>query len=58
LPVGDVALVGELGLCGERAFGLAHRVVGRPDVAAALPARGAGLQFEAGIFFCVREGWA
>src|SRR3954469_2470100 len=40
-------LVGELGLFGERAFGLAHRVVRRPDVAAALPARGAGGELEA-----------
>jgi hypothetical protein len=42
----------------ELAFGLTHRVVGRPDVAAALPARGAGLQFEGRIFLRVSEGLA
>src|SRR5215210_3089493 len=47
LPVFDGALVGALGLECELALGLAHRVVGRPDAAAALPARSAGLQFEA-----------
>ena len=47
LPVVDGAFVGALGLEGELAFGLAHRVVGRPDVAAALPARGAGGELEA-----------
>jgi hypothetical protein len=31
----------------EVAFGVAHRQVGRPDVAAALPARGAGGELEA-----------
>src|SRR3954452_17547495 len=58
LPVGDVALVGELGLFGERAFGVAHGVVGRPDVAAALEARGAGLQLEAAHLLAVSDGWA
>jgi hypothetical protein len=48
-PVGgsDGAFVGALGLEGELAFGMAHRVVGRPDALAALPARRAGLQLEA-----------
>src|SRR5438477_11063848 len=36
LPVFDGAFVGALGLQREVAFGLAHRLVGRPDVAAAL----------------------
>ena len=47
LAVVDRAFVGALGLECELAFGFAHRVVGRPDAAAALPARRAGLQFEA-----------
>jgi hypothetical protein len=42
LAVFDGAFVGALGLEGEFAFGVAHRVVGRPDAAAALVARGAG----------------
>jgi hypothetical protein len=41
------ALGGALGLEGELVLGVAHRVVGRPDAAAALPARRTGLQFEA-----------
>ena len=44
LAVADGAFVGALGLEREVAFGVAHGVVGRPDVAAALPADGAGLQ--------------
>src|SRR3954453_11899448 len=47
LPVLDGALVGALGLEREFAFGLAHRLVGAPDVAAALAARGAGGELEA-----------
>src|SRR3954451_22012262 len=47
LPVGDVAPVGELGLFGERAFGLAHGVVGRPDRRRALGLGGAGGEREA-----------
>ena len=47
LAVVDGAFVGALGLQGELAFGLAHRVVGRPDAAAALPARSAGGELEA-----------
>src|SRR3954453_6276155 len=47
LPVLDGALVGALGLEGELALGLSHSLVGRPDAAAALAARRAGLQFEA-----------
>jgi hypothetical protein len=58
LPIVDGAFVGALGLEGEFAFGVAHGVVGGPGVAAALPAGGAGLQFEAGHFFLVSEGWA
>ena len=58
LPVVDGALVGALGLEGELAFGVAHRVVGRPDAAAALPARGAGLSSRRRIFLVVSEGWA
>src|SRR3954451_17169717 len=47
LPVGDVAPVGELGLFGERAFGVAHGVVGRPDRGGALGLGGAGGELEA-----------
>src|SRR3954464_4566532 len=47
LPVFDRAFVGALSLEGELAFGLAHRLVGRPDTLAALPARGAGGELEA-----------
>src|SRR3712207_7503718 len=39
LPVGDGAFVGALGLQRELALGVAHRRVGRPDVAAALELR-------------------
>jgi hypothetical protein len=38
----DGALVGALGLEREVAFGVAHRQVGRPDVAGALELRRAG----------------
>ena len=47
LAVFDRAFVGALGLEGEFAFGVGQRVVGRPDVAAALVARGAGGELEA-----------
>jgi hypothetical protein len=47
LAVFDRPLVGALRLEREFAFGVAHRLVGRPDVAGALVARGPGLQFEA-----------
>src|SRR4051794_2345081 len=47
LPVFDGAFVGALRLEREFAFGLAHRRVGAPDVAAAPPARGAGGELEA-----------
>jgi hypothetical protein len=43
----DRAFVGVLGLQREVAFGLAHRLVGAPDVAAALPTRRAGGEFDA-----------
>src|SRR5512133_2553475 len=42
-----VRFVGALRLEGELAFGLAHRLVGRPDTVAALSARGAGGELEA-----------
>src|SRR5215207_8789189 len=42
----DRALVGALRLQRELALGLAHRLVGRPDTAAALQAGSAGLQLE------------
>src|SRR5215218_10117982 len=47
LAVLERALLGALRLARELAFGVAHRLVGRPDAAAALPARGAGGQLEA-----------
>src|SRR4051794_14954595 len=46
LPVRDGAFVGALGLQRELALGWAHRVVGRPDTAAALMARRAGGELE------------
>src|SRR3954451_299490 len=47
LPILDGAFVGALGLEREVAFGLAHRLVGRPDVASALAALRAGGELEA-----------
>src|SRR5215207_8332910 len=56
LPVFDRALVGALRLQRELALGLAHRLVGRPDTAAALPAGSAGLQLEAAHLFLGQRG--
>jgi hypothetical protein len=55
LAVFDRAFVGVLGLQREVAFGLAHRLVGAPDVAAALPTRRAGGEFEAAPMFGIRD---
>jgi hypothetical protein len=40
----------------ERAFGVAHRVVGRPDALAALVARGAGGELEAAHLLVGQRG--
>jgi hypothetical protein len=56
LPVGDVASVGELGLGGKRPFGLAHRVVGRPDVAPPCRRGAPAASSRRRIFFWVSAG--
>src|SRR5215211_6367576 len=56
LPAFDCALVGALCLERELAFGLAHRLVGGPVAAAALPAPSAGLELEAAHLLLGQRG--
>jgi hypothetical protein len=64
LAVFDGAPVGALGLEGELAFGVAHRVVGRPDAAVDQtprpPCRRGALACSSRrrIFLLVSDGWA
>jgi hypothetical protein len=59
LAVFDGAFVGALRLVRELAFGLAHRLIGRPYVAGAPPARSAGGQLEAAhLLLRVSDGCA
>ena len=58
LAILDSAFVGALGLERELAFGVAHRLVGRPDAAAALPAGAPAVSSRRRIFFLVSDGCA